>query len=68
MSTKRIVFRQHIRGSESALKKDLTLSLGEQEISYRIILDEASDHLMIVDENEQAKAKEGRGCAKIRQS
>ena len=71
MSTKSIVLRQHICGSASAPETALTLSLGEQEISYHLILDQANDQLSIVDDNamESDSIPTGsQGCAKIRQS
>ena len=62
MSTKRIVLRQHIRGSDSGPTRDLNLSLGEQEISYGIILNPLSEHLEIIDQD----AMTSLACVRIR--
>ena len=64
MSMKSIVLRQHVRGSNSGPVTDINLSLGEQEITYGIILNPSSEHLEIVDQNFTDSA----ACVRIRPS
>lgn len=64
MRLKRIVLRQHVRGSDSGPVTELNLSLGEQETSYGIIVNPLSEHLDIVDQD----AAISTACVKIRLS
>ena len=60
MTSKPIILRQHIRGSETAVETTLSLSLNDEEVSYTIVID--GDQLGIV----EGKDSQIEGSALIR--
>lgn len=64
MPTKRIVLREHIRGAKIGPLTDLDLSLGDEELSYNLVLNPTSGQLEILYQDVESSV----ACVTIRLS